>query len=510
MPRDSIIQHTLPCPPLQQEEIDQLIHGMLNTSGVPEHPLSELITLEKLFFICHKTVDLLRECGTLEYIHDPNGVAIFGDLHGSLYDLFRGIKDAGWPTERTLIFLGDYIDRGKYSLVTLLFLFLLKLRYPKRMYMLRGNHETMSQCYANEEDERGLIRNVCVYFYNIQYCYPNADRDLILFNINFVFDHLPLAAILSDQVLLCHGGISQFAKSRNDIAQIPRPLTWLAPETNVFHISIMTDILWSDPSKEITSKYSPSGRGASYFFNRRALKEKLREFNCRALIRGHEANTSGFVRVFNGLCYTVHSSPAAGDEYYVAAILLLDFNDSTKLLEGRAVYHTTKGNLDHLRGDLVTNFEEVRHLYPLEPADSNASQCWSCMRFMEGVSETIFKWQRCLSHFDYFMIMQEYRTGEHYLPFEEGFFDEMDSITSEDNLHKLYRAAALRYPIFLNLLISENLSQRTLTSLNIMKYFLKDLIKINGTEQPEEVPEYDFKFVLPPSNERWPFLEIRD
>lgn len=56
--------------------------------------------------ICHKTVDLLRECGTLEYIHDPDGVAIFGDLHGSLYDLFRGIKDAGWPTDRTLIFLG--------------------------------------------------------------------------------------------------------------------------------------------------------------------------------------------------------------------------------------------------------------------------------------------------------------------------------------------------------------------------------------------------------------------
>ncbi|VDK83601.1 unnamed protein product [Onchocerca ochengi] len=475
MPRNSIIQHTLPCPPLQQEEIDQLIHGMLNTSGVPEHHLSELITLEKLFFICHKTVDLLRECGTLEYIHDPNGVAIFGDLHGSLYDLFRGIKDAGWPTERTLIFLGDYIDRGKYSLITLLFLFLLKLRYPKRIYMLRGNHETMSQCYANEEDERGLIRNECIKRNKL----IEAKR--------------AIAATIPDQVLLCHGGISQFARSRNDIAQIPRPLTWIAPETNVFHISIMTDILWSDPSKEITSKYSPSGRGASYFFNRRALKEKLRELNCRALIRGHEANTSGFVRVFNGLCYTVHSSPAAGDEYYVAAILLLDFNDSTKLLEGRAVYHATKGNLEHLRGDLVTNFEEVRHLYPLEPADPNASQCWSCMRFMEGVSEAIFKWQRCLSHFDYFMIMQEYRTGEHYLPFEEGFFDEMDSVISEENLHKLYRAAALRYPIFLNLLISENY-----------------LIEINETEQPEKAPEYDFKFVLPPSDERWPFLEIHD
>lgn len=70
---------------------------------------------------------------------------------------------------------------------------------------------------------------------------------------------------------------------------------------------------------------------------------------------------SGFVKVFNGLCYTVHSSPAAGDEYYVAAILLLDFDDTTKLLTGRAVYHSTKGNLEHLREDLAANFEEVRY-----------------------------------------------------------------------------------------------------------------------------------------------------
>lgn len=47
-----------------------------------------------------------------------------------------------------------------------------------------------------------------------------------------------------------------------------------------------------------------------------------------------------------------------------------------------------------------------RHLYPLDPVDQLASQCWSCMKFMEGISEAIFKWQRCLSHFDYYMIMQ--------------------------------------------------------------------------------------------------------
>lgn len=50
MSRNSVIQHSLPCPPLQQEEVDQLIHGMLNACG-GERPLCELITLEKLFFV---------------------------------------------------------------------------------------------------------------------------------------------------------------------------------------------------------------------------------------------------------------------------------------------------------------------------------------------------------------------------------------------------------------------------------------------------------------------------
>ncbi|EJD76439.1 hypothetical protein LOAG_16618 [Loa loa] len=50
MSRNSVIQHSLPCPPLQQEEVDQLIHGMLNACG-GERPISELITLEKLFFV---------------------------------------------------------------------------------------------------------------------------------------------------------------------------------------------------------------------------------------------------------------------------------------------------------------------------------------------------------------------------------------------------------------------------------------------------------------------------
>lgn len=45
--------------------------------------------------------------GTVEYVHDPRGVGIYGDLHGSFPDLMKGMMRTGWPTERTLIFMGN-------------------------------------------------------------------------------------------------------------------------------------------------------------------------------------------------------------------------------------------------------------------------------------------------------------------------------------------------------------------------------------------------------------------
>ena len=55
--------------------------------------------------------------------------------------MFEKVVDKRELPDTKMIFLGDYVDRGMYSVEVLIFLYALKLNYPKSIVMLRGNHE---------------------------------------------------------------------------------------------------------------------------------------------------------------------------------------------------------------------------------------------------------------------------------------------------------------------------------------------------------------------------------
>jgi serine/threonine-protein phosphatase 2A catalytic subunit len=83
----------------------------------------------------------------------------------------------------------------------------LKLRYPNRIHLLRGNHESrqITQVYG---------------FYDE--CVRKYGSEAIWKSFTDLFDYLPLAAVIDEQILCLHGGLSPNIESVSDINSIDR------------------------------------------------------------------------------------------------------------------------------------------------------------------------------------------------------------------------------------------------------------------------------------------------
>lgn len=116
--------------------------------------------------ICEKTKELLMRESNVVHISAP--VTVVGDIHGCVllsprqtrrcygrtgadhflatcsqfYDLIEIFRIGGYSPHTNYLFLGDYVDRGLFSVETISLLTCLKLRYPDRVQLIRGNHES--------------------------------------------------------------------------------------------------------------------------------------------------------------------------------------------------------------------------------------------------------------------------------------------------------------------------------------------------------------------------------
>lgn len=112
-------------------DLDRWIETLRQCRPIPEPCVREL---------CYKARELLLEEANVVTIPAP--ITICGDIHGQFHDLMELFRVGGSPPETNYLFMGDFVDRGFYSLESFLLLLSLKVRYPDRVTLIRGNHES--------------------------------------------------------------------------------------------------------------------------------------------------------------------------------------------------------------------------------------------------------------------------------------------------------------------------------------------------------------------------------
>lgn len=112
-------------------DLDRNITDLRACKTIPEPAVRDL---------CHKARELLIEEGNVVQVDAP--VTICGDIHGQFHDLMELFRVGGDVPDTNYLFMGDFVDRGFYSLESFLLLLCLKVRYPDRITLIRGNHES--------------------------------------------------------------------------------------------------------------------------------------------------------------------------------------------------------------------------------------------------------------------------------------------------------------------------------------------------------------------------------
>jgi len=206
------------------------------------------------------------------------------------------------------IFLGDFVDRGYFSLETFTLLMCLKAKYPDRIVLVRGNHESrqITQVYGFYEECQQKYGNASVWKACCQ-----------------VFDFLVLAAIVDGTVLCVHGGLSPEIRTIDQIRVVARA-------QEIPHEGAFCDLVWSDPEDIDTWAVSP--RGAGWLFGDKVATEFNHVNGLTTIARAHQLVNEGYKFHFpEKSVVTVWSAPnycyRCGN---VASIMTVDQNLDTK------------------------------------------------------------------------------------------------------------------------------------------------------------------------------------
>ncbi|KAJ4460863.1 putative Serine/threonine-protein phosphatase PP1 isozyme 8 [Paratrimastix pyriformis] len=352
-------EEPLPALPPPLAIIDRMLDTYLHCAPESFDGTQNPVPAHVVVNICHGVEPILAREPSLVTVPVP--VRIFGDIHGQFANLMEFFSRRDPRLEGTsYVFLGDYVDRGPCSVEVAVFLFALKIRYPHRFVLLRGNHEVSSL-----NMQMGL-QGECIRRY--------GPKGMLVFRaLNHAFDYLPFAALVARTVLCLHGGLTQGLPTLNSILALPKPcclddpvlcggadpavdpddgLDTLpgmkvedpgpaepkAPVPAEPTLTWCRELLWNDPAiaDNQPEPFVSSSRGFGWRFNGAVVDNFCRLNGLKLIVRGHEVCPDGFDYFASRKLITVFSATNYGGLPNNGATLSID-------KELQTILHIIKG-----------------------------------------------------------------------------------------------------------------------------------------------------------------------
>ena len=281
-----------------QIDVDNILERLLSVRGNKPGKTVDLKE-EEMKYLIDKSMIIFKEQKMLIELEAP--LRVCGDIHGQYYDLLRIFEHCGFPGEFNYLFLGDYVDRGKQSLETICLLLAYKIKYPLKVHLLRGNHESSvtNRIYGFYDE--------CKRRYNVR----------LWRNFTELFNYLPVAALIDEKILCMHGGLSPDLRNLSSISEISRP-------TEIPDSGLLCDLLWSDPDKEVLD-FDENDRGVSVVFGEKIVQEFNRKNDLDLIIRAHQVVDDGYEFFAQRQLITIFSAPNYCGEFdNSAGIMIID------------------------------------------------------------------------------------------------------------------------------------------------------------------------------------------
>jgi len=244
-----------------------------------------------------------------------------GDIHSDDFIIRRILENCDFfkkiVSEKNirLIFLGDYVDRGKEHLKTIGEILILKYIFPGNIYLTKGNHDGgflegdgVKLCVGKPLEDK--MEDYFILFLDIltkkngSFSKELIKKYLELFNSMAIINII----IMEDKIILgAHGGLPRPHREKKDIYGYIKSIMDLTDESIIDSIgkTIVQNILWSDPLRGDQELREDSGR---FRFKEEEFYEFSRIFGVDIFIRGHEAHENGCEKYFDNGVYSVFSS----------------------------------------------------------------------------------------------------------------------------------------------------------------------------------------------------------